>query len=187
MDRIGEHKDEMWDEQDGFFYDVLRLPDGQAKRLQVRSLVGLLPLCASTVFEEHNLTDHPRLRELLAIARRRHPELLAHIAPTDDGFIGHKNRRLLAVLNKKKLDKRAQVHARRNRVPRTAWDPVALSIPPRAPVFVLGRSSRVHGSVPSSGIQHGHVRGKLKLAWAGVDAGERADHPGAAEPVQLLR
>jgi len=80
---------------------VLRLPDGHAQRLRVRSLVGLLPLCASTVFEEHNLTDHPRLRELLAIARRRHPELLAHIAPTDDGFIGHKNRRLLAVLNLK--------------------------------------------------------------------------------------
>jgi hypothetical protein len=44
MDRIGEHKDEMWDEQDGFFYDLLRLPDGQAMRLKVRSLVGLLPL-----------------------------------------------------------------------------------------------------------------------------------------------
>jgi hypothetical protein len=30
MDRIGEHQDEMWDEEDGFFYDVLRLPDGEA-------------------------------------------------------------------------------------------------------------------------------------------------------------
>ena len=40
MDRIGEHHDEMWDEQDGFFYDLLRLPDGQATRLKVRSLVG---------------------------------------------------------------------------------------------------------------------------------------------------
>ena len=47
MDRIGDCHDEMWDEQDGFFYDVLRLPDGQAMRLKVRSLVGLLPLCAS--------------------------------------------------------------------------------------------------------------------------------------------
>ena len=51
MDRVGEHHDEMWDEQDGFFYDVLRLPDGQAMRLKVRSMVGLLPLCASSVFE----------------------------------------------------------------------------------------------------------------------------------------
>jgi hypothetical protein len=40
----------MWDEEDGFFYDVLRLPDGRAQRLKVRSMVGLLPLCAVTVF-----------------------------------------------------------------------------------------------------------------------------------------
>ena len=38
----------MWDEEDGFFYDVLRLPDGSAQRLKVRSMVGLLPLCATT-------------------------------------------------------------------------------------------------------------------------------------------
>ena len=38
----------MWDEEDGFFYDVLRLPNGQAQRLKVRSMVGLLPLCAAT-------------------------------------------------------------------------------------------------------------------------------------------
>src|SRR5262249_45891147 len=41
--------DGMWDEQDGFYYDVLRLPDGRATRLKVRSMVGLLPLCATTV------------------------------------------------------------------------------------------------------------------------------------------
>ena len=41
--------DEMWDDEDGFFYDVLRLPDGTGERLKVRSLVGLLPLCATTV------------------------------------------------------------------------------------------------------------------------------------------
>jgi hypothetical protein len=41
----------MWDEEDGFFYDVLQLPDGQAQRLKVRSMVGLLPLCAVAVFE----------------------------------------------------------------------------------------------------------------------------------------
>ena len=47
MDQIGEHRDDMWDEEDGFFYDVLRLPDGEASRLKVRSMVGLLPLCAA--------------------------------------------------------------------------------------------------------------------------------------------
>ncbi len=41
----------MWDEEDGFYYDLLRLPDGSAQRLKVRSMVGLLPLCATTVVE----------------------------------------------------------------------------------------------------------------------------------------
>ena len=90
MDRRGEHHDEMWDEQDGFFYDLLRLPDGQAMRLKVRSLVGLLPLCASTVFEADAVTRYPKLMELIAQFRKRHPELISHVAPTDAGFIGYK-------------------------------------------------------------------------------------------------
>ena len=49
MDRVGRTHDELWDEEDGFFYDLLRLPEGHAVRLKVRSMVGLLALCASTV------------------------------------------------------------------------------------------------------------------------------------------
>ncbi len=56
----------MWDEEDGFFYDVLRLPDGSAQRLKVRSMVGLLPLCAVTVFEGDEYMDrHPDVTERL--------------------------------------------------------------------------------------------------------------------------
>jgi len=51
MDRIGAHHDEMWDTKDGFFYDLLHLPNGESMRLKVRSMVGLLPLCASTALE----------------------------------------------------------------------------------------------------------------------------------------
>ncbi|HUR70549.1 MAG TPA: hypothetical protein VMZ02_01095 [Candidatus Limnocylindrales bacterium] len=105
MDRIGDNKDEMWDEQDGFFYDLLRFPDGHAVRLKVRSLVGLLPLCASTVLEEDTATRYPRLMEMVALFRKRHPELISHIAPTDAGFVGYKGRRLLSILNKKKLER----------------------------------------------------------------------------------
>ena len=49
MNQLG--SEGMWDEEDGFYYDVLRLPDGSARRLKVRSMVGLLPLCATTVIE----------------------------------------------------------------------------------------------------------------------------------------
>src|SRR4029453_18426197 len=67
MDRIGECHDEMWDEQDGFFYDLLHLPNGDAFRLKVRSMVGLLPLCASTTLEAQVENNHPRLMELIAL------------------------------------------------------------------------------------------------------------------------
>ncbi len=103
MDRMGDNKDEMWDEQDGFYYDLLRLPDGAAMRLKVRSLVGLLPLCASTVFDAQSVTRHPRLMEMIALFKKRHPELVDHVAPTDAGFIGYKERRLLSIVNQDKL------------------------------------------------------------------------------------
>jgi hypothetical protein len=67
--------------------------------------VGLLPLCASTVFEAHSLERMPKLVELIAQFRKRYPELLAQIAPTDTGFIGYNQRRLLSILNKRKLER----------------------------------------------------------------------------------
>jgi hypothetical protein len=105
MDRVGEHHDEMWDEQDGFYYDLLRLPNGHSTRLKVRSMVGLLPLCASTVFEGDVAERHPRLMEMIALFRKRHPALASQVAPTDEGFIGYKGRRLLSILNKSKLQR----------------------------------------------------------------------------------
>ena len=103
MDKVGEHGDDMWDEEDGFYYDVLRLPDGQAFRLKVRSMVGLLPLCACTVIEADMVTRHPKLMELIALFAKRHPEVVAHVAPSAGGYIGHAGRRLLSPLTKEKL------------------------------------------------------------------------------------
>jgi hypothetical protein len=105
MDKAGEHRDDMWDEEDGFYYDVLRLPGGDAFRLKVRSMVGLLPLCASTVFEEDVVTRHPRFMELVALFQKRYPEVLAHVAPTIEGFIGHAGRRCLSPLTRPKLER----------------------------------------------------------------------------------
>ncbi len=50
MSGNGDGTHNMWDKEDQFFYDVLCLPDGQTTLLKVRSLVGILPLCAATVF-----------------------------------------------------------------------------------------------------------------------------------------
>ncbi len=101
MDRVGERHDEMWDEADGFFYDVLRLPDGSATRLKVRSMVGLLPLAAVAVFEEDILARLPRFAERARAFMRRHPELVAGMhLPGEPGVA---NRRMLSILDEKKL------------------------------------------------------------------------------------
>src|SRR6476659_2876288 len=105
MNRIGEHEDEMWDEEDGFFYDVLRLPDGSGMRLKIRSMVGLLPLCASTVFGADHAENHPRLAELIQLFRDRHPDVVAQVAPTAEGYLGYGGRRLLSPLSQKRLER----------------------------------------------------------------------------------
>jgi hypothetical protein len=91
----------MWDEEDGFFYDVLREPNGHAERLKVRSMVGLLPLCAVTVFEGALLTKYPELVPRLRQFLEARPELTAFIQdPTKRGENG---RMLAAILNETKL------------------------------------------------------------------------------------
>jgi hypothetical protein len=106
MDRIGENHDEMWDTTDGFFYDLLHFPNGDATRLKIRSMVGLLPLCAATVFEPGTVSKYPHLMELIAIFRERHPEVAKQIATADDPNIGgYLGRRLASVCNKQKLQR----------------------------------------------------------------------------------
>ena len=101
VDPLGENPDEMWDEEDGFFYDVLRLPDGTGARMKVRSLVGLLPLCATTVIEADVIDRYPHIAEHVATFLRRNQDLLANIA---DPFVpGVQGRRLLSLVNEDKL------------------------------------------------------------------------------------
>jgi mannosylglycerate hydrolase MGH1-like protein len=91
----------MWDEQDGFFYDLLRLPDGRSERLKVRSMVGLLPLCAVTVFDGRFLDEHPQVRERTRRFLDARPELRASFQ--DPVKLGYANRRMAAILDEGKL------------------------------------------------------------------------------------
>ena len=51
---------DLWDDEDGFFYDVLHLPDDSRKPLKVRSLVGLIPLLAVQTLEPETLERHAK-------------------------------------------------------------------------------------------------------------------------------
>ncbi len=101
MNGIG--PDGMWDEEDGFYYDVLRLPDGSATRLKVRSMVGLLPLCATTVIERWQRERVPTVTARLLERFRRMPELRASIHATGPGQLGVNERGILALVNESRL------------------------------------------------------------------------------------
>jgi hypothetical protein len=93
----------MWDEEDGFYYDVLRLPDGSANRLKVRSMVGLLPLCATSIIEPWQRERLPRVSKTLMQRVQRMPELFASIHPTGPGHLGYGERGLAALVGPERL------------------------------------------------------------------------------------
>ncbi len=101
MNRPGQ--DGMWDEEDGFYYDLLCLPDGSSQRLKVRSMVGLLPLCATTIFEKWQRERIPRSMALIMERLRRVPELFKSIHPTGPGHLGVSERGILALVNPERL------------------------------------------------------------------------------------
>ena len=101
VNRIGE--DGMWDEQDGFYYDVLRLPDGSAKRLKVRSMVGLLPLCAATVIEPWQRERIPNLVAQLHQRIEAMPWLADFIHRTGKDHRGYGDRGIIALVDHHKL------------------------------------------------------------------------------------
>jgi hypothetical protein len=93
----------MWDEEDGFYYDVLRLPDGSARRLKVRSMVGLLPLCATSVIEPWQRDGVPRAVKTLRERLQRMPELRESIHATGLGHFGYNERGIAALVNENRL------------------------------------------------------------------------------------
>jgi hypothetical protein len=95
--------DGMWDEEEGFYYDLLRLPDGSATRLKVRSMVGLLPLCATTVIEKWQRERIPGAMDGLMKRLGRIPELKESIHPTGPGHLGEEERGVLALVNPDRL------------------------------------------------------------------------------------
>jgi hypothetical protein len=101
MNRLGQ--DGMWDEEDGFYYDILRLPDGSATRLKVRSMVGLLPLCATTVIEKWQRELVPNVTALFLDRLKRMPELLQSIHATGPDHLGVADRGVLALVNQDRL------------------------------------------------------------------------------------
>jgi len=101
MDDPDDPDGSLWDEQDGFFYDVLATPDGRATRLKVRSLVGLLPLAACVVLHSADVRQLPEFMARVQWLRAHRPQLTARFPALAEPGIG--DRRLLSVLDETKL------------------------------------------------------------------------------------
>jgi hypothetical protein len=92
---------DLWDDEDGFFYDVLRTPDGARIELKVRSMVGLIPLLAVQTLEPWVLERLPGFRKRLEWFLANRADLTENVASVKDK--GHGERRLLAIADADQL------------------------------------------------------------------------------------
>jgi hypothetical protein len=86
----------LWDEEDEFFYDVLRRPDGTFEKLRVRSLVGLMPLLAVETLEPAQLGLLPNFRRRMEWFLSHRPDLAGLVSRWEEPGMGE--RRLLALV-----------------------------------------------------------------------------------------
>ncbi len=91
----------LWDEDDGFFYDVVHLPNGDIVPLKVRSLVGLLPLIAVETLKPEMMADLPDFDRRVHWFLDNRPHLSGNIASIDVPGVGQ--RRLAAILTRERL------------------------------------------------------------------------------------
>jgi len=96
-------QDGMWDEEDGFYYDLLRLPDGSATRLKVRSMVGLLPLCATTITEQSQRDIVPRATAAFHARLGKMADLMSSLHPSGPANWGVAGRGIIALVNPERL------------------------------------------------------------------------------------
>jgi len=122
---------ELWDEEDGFYYDVLHLPDGSHVRMKVRSMVGLVPLFAVETVEPETANLLPAFSRRLEWFLNYNPDARAHIDSM--GRAGSGVRRLLAIANRERL----------SRLLRYVLDPEELLSP-----FGIRSLSKVHQKQP---------------------------------------
>jgi len=98
---VGEGATGLWDERDQFYYDMLNLPDGTRVPLRVRSLVGLIPLCAVAVLDSDSTARFPAFAGRLEWMLKNRPDLAQLVSRW--GEPGKDNRLLLSLLRRHRM------------------------------------------------------------------------------------
>ncbi|MEX0777770.1 MAG: glucosidase [Phycisphaeraceae bacterium] len=93
----------LWDEQDGFYYDQIQIDGGAPIPLKVRSLVGLMPLIAVTVLEQHTLDELPGFKKRFEWFLENRRDLAGQISFTATECCPGHHRWLLAIPSKQRL------------------------------------------------------------------------------------
>jgi hypothetical protein len=101
MNNIGRDNVDLWNEEDGFYYDVLHTPEGHHIPMRVHSIVGLIPLFAIETLESEVLDHLPGFRRRMEWFIQNRPDLTGNVASMD--LPGRKERRLLSVVNTNRL------------------------------------------------------------------------------------
>ena len=101
MDDRGGEGIELWDDEDGFFYDVLHLPSGEKRPMKVRSLVGLVPLLAVETLEPDLVDRLTGFKRRMAWFIGNRPEFREHVQGLGQG--GHGERQLLSIVTREQL------------------------------------------------------------------------------------
>lgn len=101
INHVGHSETALWDEQDGFYYDALHLPNGEDVLMKVRSMVGLTPLFAVDTLEPSLLNIVPELKDQIEWFLTNRPELANNIASMR--IAGQGDRRLLAITSPEAL------------------------------------------------------------------------------------
>ena len=101
MNRIGPSEINMWDEADGFYYDVLQLPDGRHFSLKVRSVVGILPLFAVETIDPKMWDALPNFKERVEWFMQHRSDLTNNVTCME--MKGQEERRLLSIVDRDKL------------------------------------------------------------------------------------
>ena len=97
----GNHETSLWDETDGFYYDVLHFPDGRHQQMKVRSMVGLIPLFAVETLEPEMVDALPGFKQRMMWFIKNRPEFRRHVCSTTlpNGGV----RRMLSIVDQEQL------------------------------------------------------------------------------------
>lgn len=101
MNHMGTEGTDLWNEEEGFYYDVLHLPNGENIDLKVRSMVGLIPLFAVTTIEQETLDKLPRFKKRVEWFINERPQLSRNLACMEG--CDNDSRRLFAVVKEDRL------------------------------------------------------------------------------------